>query len=171
MIEIDACDPGLTGAFAVYGSRGLVDVTEMPTYEAKAGVLNRERTFLDEARILAYLQGRTMCGASHLIIEQVGGIPGQAAHGAFNFGHGAGLIKGIALALGMVVELVPAVRWKAAMKCPADKDLATQRATDLMPNDAWRWRIARNVRTKAQANGNAEAAMIAYYGWQTRGQL
>lgn len=160
---IDACDPGLTGAFATYDGAALT-VTPMPTYEAKAGKLNRERPFLDEPAILDYLQGRRMMGGKVLLIEQVGGIPGQAAHGAFTFGHGAGFIKGAAMALGFEVEEVPAMRWKSALKVPAIKRKAIERATQLLPAYAHLWPLQKH-------DGLAEAAMLALYGWQTRGAL
>lgn len=160
---IDACDPGLTGAFAAYSPAGL-EVWSMPTFKQAAGKLGRDRPFPDEPAIVEHLRMRRMLGGEILLIEQVGGIPGQAAHGAFTFGHGAGFISGAAMALGFRVERVSPMRWKSALKVPANKRRAIARASELFPEHYHLWSLMKD-------DGKAEAAMLALYGWQTMGEL
>lgn len=136
----------------------------MPTFKQAAGKLGRDRAFPDEAAIVDHLRMRRMLGGDILLIEQVGGIPGQAAHGAFTFGHGAGFIAGAALALGFRVEKIPPMRWKSALKVPADKRGAIARASELLPAYAHLWPLMKD-------DGKAEAAMLALYGWKTMGEL
>lgn len=168
-MEIDSCDPGAFGAFAVYDGQAL-QVLDMPTFIEKAGKLGRPRRFIDPAGVVAYLTERRLMGGRTLVMERVGGIPGQAAHAAFVFGHGAGLIMGAAMALGFTVHTVPAARWKGAMRVPADKDLAVKHADALLPDHAHLWRVERGSVNKLQASGRAEAALIGAYGRLVYGQ-
>lgn len=162
-----ACDPGLTGAFALLTGETLA-VRDMPTFEAKAGKRNTDRSFLDRSAIIALLGNYAMVlDVDTLVIEHVGGIPGQAAHGAFTFGHGAGGITYAAEAIGYTVHEVPAVRWKSAMKCPADKKRAIDRATEEFPAYANLWAPVRGNGSEAQRSGRAEAALLARYGQMT----
>lgn len=163
-----ACDPGITGAFAAYPA---MTVKDMPTFEARAGQRNTLRDFLDRPKILDLLRTFHMLGEDTLVIEQVGGIPGQAAHSAFIFGHGAGFITGAAMALGMRVEEVPPMKWKSAMKVPSDKAKACNRATELFPAYVNLWAAVRGNGSLEQRSGRAEAAMLALYGEKTLGVL
>lgn len=166
-----ACDPGLTGAFATLILGGELIVKDMPTREERAGKRNTLRAFLHRPKIVAYLQTAYMLGADTLVIELVGGIPGQAAHGAFTFGHGAGGITYAAEAIGYRVVEVPAVRWKSAMKCPADKAKAIDRASLEFPAYANLWAAVRGNGSIEQRSGRAEASLLARYGEQTLGVL
>ena len=161
-----ACDPGLTGAFATLEGEG-VRTIDMPTRLERAGKRNAERAFLNRPVIIGVLRGFYMLGVDTLVIELVGGIPGQAAHGAFTFGHGAGGITYAAEAIGYTVHEVPAVRWKSAMKCPADKKQAIERATLEFPAYANLWAPVRGNGSEAQRSGRAEAALLARYGQMT----
>lgn len=163
---IAACDPGLTGAFATLNGDALV-VRDMPTFDRPAGPRNKLRPFLDRPKIIDLLRGVQMWGCDVLVIELVGGIPGQAAHGAFTFGHGAGGITYAAEALGMVVHEVPAMRWKSAMKVPADKKKAIERADALFPAYVNLWAAVRGNGSEEQRSGRAEAAIMARYGQMT----
>lgn len=161
-----ACDPGLSGAFASLTGDRLV-VRDMPTYEQRAGARNAMRDFIDEPRIVEFLRGQWLLGEHTLVIEDVGGIPGQAAHGAFTFGHGAGVITGAALAIGFRVEKVHAMRWKSALKVPADKKLAVARADAVFPAYVNLWAPVRGNGSLEQRSGRAEAALLARYGQMT----
>jgi crossover junction endodeoxyribonuclease RuvC len=165
-----ACDPGLSGAFACLDGSQL-HIGDMPTIRRPAGKRNTLRPFPDRPTIILRLQTWYALGCDVLIIELVGGIPGQAAHGAFTFGHGAGGITYAAEALGFRVVEVPAMRWKSAMKVPADKEKAIARATELFPAYVNRWAPVRGNGSEAQRSGRAEAAMLALYGQQTEEAL
>lgn len=165
-----AADPGLTGAFAVV-AYGHVHVKDMPTYTAPAGPRQRDRDFLDFPKIIETLAYFQVLGCEILVIEKVGGIPGQAAHAAFGFGEGAGFIRGAAMVMGYRVELVPPSTWKSAMRCPSDKKKAIGRATELMPAWANLWAPTRGNGSEAQRSGRAEAALMSLYGETVFGAL
>jgi len=165
-----ACDPGVTGAFAVLNRDRLI-VRDMPTFSEKAGSRNTLRSFIDRPTVVRLLKHYHVLGVDTLVIELVGGIPGQAAHGAFTFGHGAGGVTYAAEALGYRVVEVPPSRWKSAMKVPADKAKAIGRASELFPAYVNLWAPVRGNGSESQRSGRAEAAMLALYGQQTEGAL
>lgn len=166
-----ACDPGLTGAFCFKPAADRLVVRDMPTFLQRAGKRGSERSFVHRVGVLELLREFNMLGAEILVIELVGGVPGQAAHGAFTFGHGAGGVTYAADALGYRIVEVPAMRWKSAMKVPADKRKAIDRATEEFPAYANLWAPVRGNGSEAQRSGRAEAALLARYGEQTEGAL
>lgn len=159
-----ACDPGITGAWGAQDALTTFTV-DMPTREDP----DLGRRVLDRPKIIDLLRSAFMNDFTTLVIEKVGGIPGQAAHSAFTFGHGAGGITYAAEAIGFTVHEVPPMRWKSAMKCPADKAKAIARATEVFPAMAWRWEARRGNGSEAQRSGRAEAALMAEYGRQVYG--
>jgi len=151
-------DPGLTGGIALHCStNGLVWVKPMPTME-KARVGKKPLDVLDEAGLLALMQSVARYQMPNaLYLEQVGGIPGQSAPAAFNFGHGYGAIRMAAMTLNIPIEPVVSSKWKPAMRAPKDKKGARFRASELFPAHAHLW-------PRVKDDGLAEAAMIAAYG-------
>lgn len=154
-----ACDPGLQGAFALTNGAQLF-WRDMPL--RKTIVNRRERKVVDELGLEALLH-RCRPIAEILLIEDVNGMPGQSGPAAFNFGYGVGLICGMAHCLNYRVEKVHPSHWKAVMKCPADKSLARQRASEVWPEHAGAWTLKKH-------DGRAEAALIAKYGWDVYGR-
>lgn len=157
-----AVDPGIHGALAVYLD-GKIGVEDMPTYKAKAGARKTDRLFIDEPALVRIVTGAGLAGYT-LVIESVGGIPGQSAPSAFNFGHGVGVVIGAALATGMRIERVASSTWKSALRVPADKRAARARASELIPDLAHMWPLQKH-------DGRAEASMLALYGHQILGSL
>lgn len=154
---IVACDPGVSGALALWDWRsGCLDVVRMPVQQKQiAG--RKLRTVIDEGEVLSTLQAFSAMGATHLFIEAVGGLPGQSAPAAFNFGHGYGAVRMAALAAGLALEAVPPAVWKQALKVPKDKHAARQRASEMIPTHKHLWGMAKD-------DGLAEAALLALYG-------
>ena len=146
-------DPGLNGAMAFFDAdTGALTLLDMPTLHAGAG----GKRVLDDDSLARTIDGRSG-EIRHAFIEQVGSRPGEGAVGAFSFGQGYGVLRGI-LAAGFVPRsYVRPARWKKAMGVPAQKDGARARASELLPAYAGLW-----VRVKD--DGRAEAAMIALYG-------
>lgn len=155
-------DPGLSGAFAYYDGTAL-SVRDMPTYVAKAGARRTDRKFIDEGGIVKLL-ATAKVRARILVIEEVGGIPGQSASSAFVFGRGVGVIIGAAMAMGYRIERVAPGAWKSALRVPADKRAARARASELLPGYREFWPLQK-------FEGRAEASMIALYGHQIFGEL
>lgn len=155
-----AVDPGLYGAFAWTDGVALA-VRDMSLREDL--VNGKPRKLIDEARVFARLRTARL-HASVLVIEQVGGMPGQSGPAAFTFGYGVGMIVGAAQALGYRIEKVAPARWKGALGVPANKDGARARASEHWPRQAGLWPLKKH-------DGRAEAALIALYGWQVFGRL
>jgi len=154
---IIACDPGLSGAIALWcWQTGRLDVVRMPVQQKHiAG--RKLRTVIDEGEVLSTLQAFSAMGATHLFIEAVGGLPGQSAPAAFNFGHGYGAVRMAALAAGLALEAIPPAVWKQALKVPKDKHAARHRASEMIPTHKHLWGMAKD-------DGLAEAALLALYG-------
>ncbi len=154
---IVSCDPGLEGAFCLNDwESGRLEVVPMPTQ--KRQIKGRAlRDVIDEGEVLSLLQTFAALGATHLFIEQVGGIPGQSAPAAFSFGQGYGAVRMAAMAAGLALETVPPAVWKAALKVPKDKTAARHRASEMLPAHRHLW-------PRVKDDGKAEAAMLALYG-------
>lgn len=151
---IVACDPGINGAFAYWISTQLY-VVNMPTQQRLiAG--KKLRKVIDEGEVISTMQVFAMLGATGLLIEQVGGLPGQSAPAAFTFGQGYGTVRVAAMAAGLAIETVSPAVWKNALKVPKDKNAARQRASEMLPGYRHFW-------SRAKDDGMAEAAMLSLY--------
>lgn len=129
-------DPGKTGALCAMEAGRIVDLIDMPEdVRAVARWLRPARAFL----------------------EKVGGLPGQSAPAAFNFGHHCGQLEMILNWQVGEPTLVRPQRWKGDLRVPRDKKLSRARASELLPAEAHRWPLVKH-------DGRAEAAMIALWG-------
>lgn len=156
-VIIIACDPGLTGALCFNDwKQGRLEIVPMPTLQRE--IKGRKlRSVIDEGEVLSTLQAFSAMGATHLFIEAVGGMPGQSAPAAFNFGQGYGAVRMAALACGLAIEAIPSSVWKQALKVPKDKHAARQRASEMIPTHRHLWSLAKH-------DGLAEAALLSLYG-------
>lgn len=151
---IVSCDPGLDGAFARYDvlMNDLI-IVPMPVYANGKG----KRT-IDDAGIETQLRAWNDIDVT-LVIENVGGVPGQSAPGSFNFGYGVGAIIMCARMLKWRIERVSPGTWKSALRVPRDKQEARARASELMPAFSHLWPLKGH-------DGRAESALLALYGEQ-----
>ena len=154
------CDPGLTGAFALIDDKGtrLAGVHDMPVKTKR--VNGSDRKVLDEDGLHEYLLGNTLLGVRRLVIERVGGLPGQSAPRAFNFGYGYGTLLSTARMLHFDVELVTPQAWKGKLlstmtRSSDPKKFSLMMATRTFGNEHWK---------RVKDHGRAEAALIALYG-------
>ena len=153
-----ACDPGLTGAFCLYDTkRGSMDIHAMPTFTKT--VNQKNRTVLDEQGVCDLMVGFQLFGATHFIIEEVGGLPRQSAPAAFNFGVGYATCVTAARVLGYQIERVRPQVWKTKLRVPADKKAARARACEILPFEKHNWPLVKD-------DGKAEAAMLAVWAQQ-----
>lgn len=154
---IAAVDPGLSGAIAVMDLEGrLIEVIDMPTLLIVKGKSKKQQ--LDLHTLAALIQSRQ---PGHVFIEKVGGMPGQGASHSFNFGDSYGSVKGIVVALGIPMTLIPSATWKARMGLRgADKDTSRQRAMQLFPSHAERFK-------RKKDDGRAEATLLAAHALTT----
>jgi crossover junction endodeoxyribonuclease RuvC len=146
-------DPGLSGALAFYDTvRGDLEILDMPTLRVGTG----SKRVVDEDILAREIDCRSSF-IHHAFLEQVGTRPGEGAVGAFSFGMGFGILKGVLAANLIPRTLVRPQEWKKALRVPAEKDGARARASQLLPAHAGKW-----VRVKD--DGRAEAAMICLWG-------
>ena len=151
-MRIVGIDPGAHGAIALLTDGHLEAVFDMP-------VLYIRRGKTDKAEVDGYALAPLLRSleADIAYVEQVGGLPGQSASAAFNFGRACGAPEYQLKAIGVRVELVAPATWKRFLRVNDGKDGSRAAASRLWPAQAsWFSRVKDNDR--------AEAALIAEYG-------
>lgn len=146
-------DPGINGAIAVLDDGALVALHDMPKMQAKSG-----KNIVNAPELHKLLVASC---ADKIILEQVGGRPGESAPWAFNFGRSFGMIEGVAFTLGLPVHYVSPVKWKRSAGVPAgkeNKDSARGIAQQLYPEASL---------GRKKDIDRAEAILIAKYGEDT----
>lgn len=142
-------DPGLSGALALYDVDGSLEVIDIPTLQLKKRIIDEYAL----ARIIDDWSVRTR----EVWLEQVGVRPGEGAVGAFSFGRGYGLIRGLCAASFLsIIDVTPAT-WKRSLNVSGDKDASRAKASSLFPRHAGYWPLKKH-------DGRAEAALIALHG-------
>lgn len=158
-------DPGLTGAFAVYdlASNSILRCDNIPTLTITRN--HKVKNTVDLHRLVTEMRdiAATYPGISSTL-ELVGAMPGQGVSSMFSFGRTDGSIETAVVAAGIPYSKSTPGVWKKTLSCPADKDGALLRASQLMPASLAEWTPKRGFRTKEQCKGVAEAALIAFYG-------
>lgn len=125
----------------------------------------KTRTVLDPQATLAIFQGWRAAGAEVLVVERVGGLPGQSAARGFSFGEGCGVLRACAEIVGLRVVFVEPAIWRAklgvrAAVLPGEKDskAASRRvALQHFPNAEYLFK-------RKKDDGLWEAALLALYG-------
>lgn len=146
-------DPGLLGAIAFYNGLNLY-VYDIPTFAIERnGKAKRQINLQGLIEIIAKHH------ATHAYLENVNAMPGQGVSSMFQMGRGFGQIEMGLAAMDVPVTYVTPQVWKKALSVPKDKDGARQRASQLMPKHSNHWLLKKH-------DGRAEAALIAYYGWE-----
>lgn len=164
-------DPGGSGAIALYspevatgGARvcpAYLDVWDMPVNEVTVGGSKRKR--IDVLGLDKLLDDICMIGVpDRVIIEQVGGMPGQAS--GFAFGFGVGALHAVLTMRRIPFETVTPTKWKREVKAPKDKKEATVRAEQIWPEHRDKFRSYEKSTRGTDRPDRAEAALLAYYG-------
>lgn len=169
-------DPGGSGAFALYSPPvkarqgapavpACLDAWDMPVNEVTIGGKKRNR--IDVLGIDALLDTICMLGEpDRIVIEQVGGMPGQAS--GFAFGYSVGALHAVLTMRRLSFEVVTPTKWKREVKAPKDKKEAMVRAEELFPQHRHLWRYTAKNGKAATRPDRAEAALLAYYGATVR---
>lgn len=153
-----AIDPGLSGAFAWVTSEGfLIEVEDMPTIEVI--VNNKKRRKVDASRVVEMMNRRPV---TSVVVEAVMAMPNRLGNGepvrmgsahALTSGRGAGILEGVAAALGLPYgEVSPSV-WKRRAGVPKDKGGARLMAQRTWPGAAGRF-------SRVKDDGRAEACLL-----------
>ena len=143
-------DPGLGGALAFLSPDKLV-VFDMPVLTVGT---KRAIDEIELARLIG-AAGPIACA----FLELVGSRPGEGAVGAFTFGRGFGLLRGILRAHFVQIVDVAPVKWQRAVgiKPGAGKDANRAMAKEMFQRDA-------GLFARVRDDGRADAALIALYG-------
>lgn len=150
-MNILGIDPGGSGALVSINDEELI-VHDMPVYEITKGKSVRKR--IDIKRLIGII---TIESPDHAYVEQVSAQPMNGAASAFSFGWACCAVEAALIACGIPFTYVTPQKWKKDMDCPADKDGARYRASQLLPNYANNWE-------RKKDDGRAEAALIALFG-------
>lgn len=150
-------DPGLRGALAFYypETQGLITY-DMPIFTLARNGKNKSE--LDVTELAGIVDAAIMGRRCHAFVERVGAMPSQGVSSVFAFGKAYGIVLGV-LASVPRTDVLPQA-WKKALGVPADKDGARARASQLLPQHAGQWKLAK-------FDGRAEAALLALYGSRT----
>jgi crossover junction endodeoxyribonuclease RuvC len=148
-------DPGLSGALALL-RHGELLVVDMPTLAA-----GKKRT-IDEIELARLIDRWATECQPMVVLEQVAAMPTDGAAGAFSFGRGYGVIRGILRAHFLQIIDVTPVKWKRAVGIPsgAGKDASRALAKELFQQQA-------KLFYRVKDDGRAEAALMAVYGQKT----
>ena len=156
MKTILALDPGMNGALALYDGTELL-TWRMPTYEITKNGGKRKKINIDELNeTLDFCQSTGFIDMVY--IEQVSAQPGNGAASAFTYGFGAGVLEAVIQCRKLPFTYILPQVWKKAMNCPANKDGARMRASQLFPQFSHMWKLKRD-------DGIAEASLISLYGF------
>lgn len=102
---------------------------------------------------------------SPIYFEQPHAMPRDGAAGAFSFGEGVGIVKGVLQSLGIKYHPINPAVWKAKMGIGKDKKESVARALDTFRLH----KNANDVFLKSK-DGRSESALLAFLAFQTFGK-
>jgi len=155
-MRILGVDPGAKGALALVENHA-VRIFDMPRLKVRRGASDK-----DEVDGFALMDLLSDLSPDVAYLEQVGGMDGQSASAAFNFGRAAGAPEYLLMGLRIRHTRVPPQVWKRALKIKGGKDDARMEAMRRWPALATEFRNRRP--------DFAEAALIAEYGRLQEGE-
>lgn len=138
-------DPGLSGAVAYYfpDHPGGITAEDIPLAAGEVDAVTLARRIQQMRPTMA-------------VIELVGSRPGQGVSSTFKFGVAFGVLRGVALTLGVPLHRVAPTTWKRHFKLGPDKEQARAMAISLWP--------ASDAFSRKRDHNRAEAALLARYG-------
>ena len=154
-MRVCGVDPGAQGALAIVetGTRKLADIINMPIIDT-----GKER-YVDPAVLLDWIE---RWAPERIVVERLHAMPVSGSIGNFQSGSTYGsLLATLSLAL-VPVETVPPATWKKRAGLSKDKALSISLAQQTFGNHDW----FKKIRGTGPADGRAEAALIALYGWK-----
>lgn len=158
-------DPGSSGAFAVYDTetrRIVGDILRMPVWQQVVGKRKRKR--IDSLALAEMMDTYNLMGIDLVVIEAVGGRPGQNAMNAFTFGYGVGQLNMACIYSKIPMDTIEPATWKQVLRVPgksrADDTAILARAEEIFPDDRHQFRGPKG----GKMIDKAEAAMIAKFG-------
>ena len=152
---IYGCDPGFTGAIALYWTdTGKLEIHDMPVMQNPKGkaIINLH-SLLDVLKNEA--DEKCMC-----LLELVNSRPGQNSSAVFRFGQGFGQLQMAVAANKLPVQYVTPASWKKYFGLSKDKNASRAMAMDRFPREAELFKLAK-------FDGRAEAALLCLYAAET----
>jgi crossover junction endodeoxyribonuclease RuvC len=146
MENIIGIDPGANGAMVLLRPDRSVDIVCF-SKSTQAGVVEALAEWRAGETVFAF-------------IERVHSMPKQGVSSTFKFGVGYGFLQGVLTTLKIPFEFVTPMTWQKVLSCQShgDKNVTKQKAQQLFPEQ----RII---------HANADALLIAEYGWRKRKQF
>jgi crossover junction endodeoxyribonuclease RuvC len=164
---IGGIDPGLDGALAFLDPATMRIAAMIGMPAMKLGKSKGSKREISARTLIVEIEREIISPGfivQHVYLERVQSSQQMGVTSAFRFGLGYGVIIGVIAALGWPIEYVTPQKWKKALRVPAEKDDARERACQLLPRDAELWTPRRLVMNALQSSGRADAALIALYG-------
>lgn len=152
-------DPGLSGAVCVYDPRHH-EIAALWNIPISTEI--KKRKTIREVDVTAFrksiLKAVEDYNVTMIVIEDVHSSPQMGVASAFKFGRTFGILEAIVdMAEVSKVEYVTSARWKARMMVSSDKKQSIDKAISVFGKSPW-------FSGKSVRDGQAEAALIAYYG-------
>ena len=152
---IYGCDPGFTGAIALYWTdTGKLEVHDMPVMQNPKG-----KTIINLHSLLDVLKNeadeKCMC-----LLELVQSRPGQNSSAVFRFGQNFGQLQMAVAANKLPVQYVTPAKWKKYFGLSKDKNASRAMAMDRFPKQAELFKLAK-------FDGRAEATLLCLYAAET----
>jgi crossover junction endodeoxyribonuclease RuvC len=149
-------DVGCSGAIAIFKGEELHVIFDMPTTKIKRGKSLKKEINGDQ--LFEILQKHQV---NFAFLEQVGGITGQSASAAFNFGRAVGAVEYAFKMYGTKVFTVAPRIWKATFDLiNQDKTASRDKAKEIFP-------IFNDKFMRKKDDGRAEAVLIGVHGIKT----
>ena len=148
---IYGCDPGFTGAIALYWTDSCkLEVHDMPVMKNTKG-----KAIINSPYLLDILQNEAneKCLA---LIEQVSAMPGQGVSSMFRFGEGYGMLQMACAANKLPTQFVTAAKWKGYFGLNRDKGVSRGLAMQRFPEYA-------GLFSRVKDDGRAESALLCLY--------
>lgn len=158
-------DCGLKGAITFYNPNDLISglqVYDMPLAPSHI----KDRRAPDGYKLSTLFNAmEPFINNAPVYFEQPHAMPRDGAAGAFSFGEGVGIVKGVLQSLGIRYYPINPAVWKAKMGISKDKKESVARALDT-------FRLHKNVNEVflKSKDGRAESALLAYLAYQTFGK-
>jgi Holliday junction resolvasome RuvABC endonuclease subunit len=147
-MKILGIDAGMKGALAYYDGEELL-IWDMPIFAKEKGNdldIHKLQVIFKEADV------------EHVFLEKTVAMPKVSGKAAYSMGKSEGALLMACAANNLPYTLIRPREWKQVMGCAADKDVARQRASQLLPAYAHNW-------DRKKDDGRAEASLIALMGY------
>lgn len=127
-------DPGLHGAVAILGVRGVyLGLHDTPTIHVPKIGARKAHSEYHAGAMAKLLEPYAELADTVVCIEESQAMPGQGLSSTWKTGYGFGIWVGVICALGMRHERIRPAKWKKSLGLTSDKEACRLRAIQLFP--------------------------------------